>query len=160
MSMAMVFIQPDQVLQAPGRFINCFLEGCAMMMPDIFNRLENLFVVHDSMRLGNPIAGLSEGEPPIETDADEPSASSLPPLPPLEAEPAARETDAVLGKELGERLEAALDTLSAEHRVVIGLFAVDDLGHAEIAEILGIPEGTVWSRLHRARKQLQQRLDR
>jgi RNA polymerase sigma-70 factor (ECF subfamily) len=30
----------------------------------------------------------------------------------------------------------------------------DGLGHGEIAEILGIPEGTVWSRLHQARKAL------
>lgn len=29
-------------------------------------------------------------------------------------------------------------------------------GHAEIAEILGVPEGTVWRRLHDARKALRQ----
>ena len=45
-------------------------------------------------------------------------------------------------------------------RLVLHLFAVKELGQAEIAELLGIPEGTVWSRLHRARKQLQQRLNR
>jgi RNA polymerase sigma-70 factor (ECF subfamily) len=53
------------------------------------------------------------------------------------------------------RLERALDELSAEHRAVLSLFAVDGLGHEQIAEILGVPTGTVWSRLHAARKRLQ-----
>lgn len=48
----------------------------------------------------------------------------------------------------------SLDTLSYDHRIVVALFAVEGLTHAEIAETLGIPEGTVWSRLHKAKKQL------
>jgi RNA polymerase sigma-70 factor (ECF subfamily) len=38
--------------------------------------------------------------------------------------------------------------------VVLSLFALDGLDHAEIAAILGVPAGTVWSRLHLARKRL------
>ncbi len=38
--------------------------------------------------------------------------------------------------------------------LVVALFAVDGLDHAAIAEILGVSTGTVWSRLHRARKAL------
>ncbi len=37
---------------------------------------------------------------------------------------------------------------------VLSLFAVEGLSHAELAEALGIPLGTVWSRLHLARKKL------
>ncbi|HEY5191974.1 MAG TPA: sigma factor-like helix-turn-helix DNA-binding protein, partial [Candidatus Deferrimicrobium sp.] len=37
--------------------------------------------------------------------------------------------------------------LSADHRTVLALFSLDGLSHREIAETLGIPEGTVWSRL-------------
>ena len=44
--------------------------------------------------------------------------------------------------------------LPAEQRLVVALFAVDGLRHTELAEILGIPEGTVWSRLHQGRKAL------
>lgn len=51
-------------------------------------------------------------------------------------------------------LDRAMTTLSLEHRTVLSLFAVDGLSHQEIARILGIPEGTVWSRLHLARKRL------
>lgn len=71
---------------------------------------------------------------------------------------AARGADPVLAAEFATRLDAAMDRLSAEHRVVISLFAVDGLKHAAIAAILGVPEGTVWSRLHLARKRLAQEL--
>jgi RNA polymerase sigma-70 factor (ECF subfamily) len=58
------------------------------------------------------------------------------------------------------RLVAAMARLSAEHRAVLSLFALEGLGHRAIADILGIPEGTVWSRLHAARKRLAAELDR
>jgi RNA polymerase sigma-70 factor (ECF subfamily) len=48
----------------------------------------------------------------------------------------------------------AMAGLSFEHRLVLSLFGVAGLSHGEIAETLGIPEGTVWSRLHHAKKQL------
>ncbi len=51
-------------------------------------------------------------------------------------------------------VQAALDGLPAEQRVVVALFSVDGLSHGEIAVILGVPEGTVWSRLHKGRKAL------
>lgn len=53
-----------------------------------------------------------------------------------------------------ERFRRAFDQLSTEHQVVLSLFAVEGLAHEEIAEILGVPAGTVWSRLHLARKRL------
>jgi RNA polymerase sigma-70 factor (ECF subfamily) len=54
------------------------------------------------------------------------------------------------------KLQDAIAQLSAEHRTVLSLFAVDGLSHRQIAEILDIPEGTVWSRLHKARKRLRE----
>lgn len=57
------------------------------------------------------------------------------------------------------RLARAMEQLSAEHRAVLSLFAVEGLSHAEVAEALGIPLGTVWSRLHLARKKLLAALD-
>ena len=51
-------------------------------------------------------------------------------------------------------VQVALDALPAEQRVVVALFSVDGLSHGEIAAILGVPEGTVWSRLHKGRKAL------
>ena len=56
------------------------------------------------------------------------------------------------------KLLEATATLPLEQRVVLGLAAGQGLPHAEIAAILGIPEGTVGSRLHAARATLKQRL--
>ena len=56
------------------------------------------------------------------------------------------------------RLAEALANLSDDQRAVLSLFAVEGLKHGEIAEALGVPEGTVWSRLHHARKRLQEML--
>ena len=52
----------------------------------------------------------------------------------------------------GEPLEGALATLPAGPRAVLSLFAVDGLSHQEIADILGIAEGAVWTRLQAARR--------
>ncbi len=52
------------------------------------------------------------------------------------------------------RLWSALETLSEAHREVINLRHFQDLSYAEIATILGVPEGTVMSRLYRARHAL------
>jgi RNA polymerase sigma-70 factor, ECF subfamily len=51
-------------------------------------------------------------------------------------------------------LENALKFLEDDHRVVINLHYINDLSVAEIASILSIPEGTVKSRLNRARAKL------
>jgi RNA polymerase sigma-70 factor (ECF subfamily) len=67
---------------------------------------------------------------------------------------------ALVAREEARRVHAALGELSAEHRSVLALFALEGLDHAAIAEILGVPEGTVWSRLHAARARLRELLER
>ena len=62
--------------------------------------------------------------------------------------------DAVAAREDARRLARAMGTLSAEHRAVLSLFAVEGLSHEEIASVLNVPTGTVWSRLHAARKKM------
>jgi RNA polymerase sigma factor (sigma-70 family) len=52
------------------------------------------------------------------------------------------------------RLWAAMERLSEPHREVINLRHFQDLSYGEIAEVLGIAEGTVMSRLFRARSAL------
>jgi RNA polymerase sigma-70 factor (ECF subfamily) len=61
-------------------------------------------------------------------------------------------------KELQHKLNEALQTLSVKHRTVIVLFEIDKLSHQEIAEIMNCSVGTVRSRLHYAKKQLQSEL--
>jgi RNA polymerase sigma-70 factor (ECF subfamily) len=55
-------------------------------------------------------------------------------------------------------LETALSTLSADHQVVVALRYFRDLPIDAIASRLGIPEGTVHSRLHHALKYLHEAL--
>lgn len=52
-------------------------------------------------------------------------------------------------------VRTALAQLSDEHRAVVGLVLVEGLPYKEAAEVLGIPVGTLTSRLARAREALQ-----
>jgi RNA polymerase sigma-70 factor (ECF subfamily) len=61
-------------------------------------------------------------------------------------------------QELAERLRRAMEALPAEQRAVIALYASGDMSYAQIAEALGIPIGTVMSRLYHARRRLQEML--
>lgn len=62
------------------------------------------------------------------------------------------------GKEIGEKLLAAMNDLTPDHRAVIVMRAVEGLSYKDISGILGCSEGTVMSRLHYARKKLQEKL--
>ncbi|MGY6023371.1 RNA polymerase sigma factor [Streptomyces spinosirectus] len=73
---------------------------------------------------------------------------------PLEDRVAAR----VSAEHSRARLAAALAGLPARHRDVLLLIAWGDLDYAEAAQALGVPVGTVRSRLHRARAKLRQAL--
>jgi RNA polymerase sigma-70 factor (ECF subfamily) len=52
----------------------------------------------------------------------------------------------------------ALQALPTIHRVIVQLVDVDGLSYAEAADALGVPRGTVMSRLHRARARIRTRL--
>jgi RNA polymerase sigma-70 factor, ECF subfamily len=60
----------------------------------------------------------------------------------------------VLEEERESAVAAAVANLPEDQRAVLVLRAVEELSYAEIAEALGIPEGTVMSRLSRARSRL------
>ena len=62
--------------------------------------------------------------------------------------------------ELGRQLSAALGRMSETDRAVIVMRDVQGLAYSEIAEVLGVPLGTLKARLHRAREQLRGRLIR
>lgn len=58
------------------------------------------------------------------------------------------------------RVLAAIDRLPPEHRDVVLLVGLNELSYAEAAEVLGIPPGTLMSRLHRARGRLREEMGR
>lgn len=61
---------------------------------------------------------------------------------------------------LEARLERGLAELSADFRLAVVLCDVEGLSYDEISEATGWPTGTVRSRIHRARKQLRDFLER
>lgn len=61
----------------------------------------------------------------------------------------------VLVRELQERLNESLQKLSPKHRTVVILHEIEGLEHAAIAEVTKTSVGTVRSRLHYAKQQLQ-----
>lgn len=61
-------------------------------------------------------------------------------------------------RELGERLRHAIDALPPDQRAVFALYATGEMTYGQIAQLLGIPIGTVMSRLYHARRRLQQML--
>ena len=82
-------------------------------------------------------------------------------VPPEEWERTATSTDpdpedVATGAERRERIRKGLDSLSEHHRAIIIFSDIEGLQYREIAEVLGIPMGTVMSRLHHARKRLRE----
>lgn len=71
-----------------------------------------------------------------------------------DADPAAN----VVSRMAEDDVARALAALPEEFRTVATLYFIDDLSYQEIAEILGVPIGTVRSRLHRGRHMLQKQL--
>ena len=57
-----------------------------------------------------------------------------------------------------DHVEAAIAALPDEYRVVATLYFMQDLSYQEIAEVVGVPVGTIRSRLHRGRRLLQKAL--
>ncbi|WAX77480.1 RNA polymerase sigma factor [Streptomyces sp. KMM 9044] len=64
----------------------------------------------------------------------------------------------VVGEAFDEVVDAALSALPDKHRQVVQLVDIDGLTYAEAAHLLDVPEGTVMSRLHRARRRIRVRL--
>lgn len=60
--------------------------------------------------------------------------------------------------QMDQQLVKALDDLQSEYQTVLILWAIEGMSYKEIAESVGIPIGTVMSRLHRARGKLSEQL--
>lgn len=73
-------------------------------------------------------------------------------------DPAPSPEDAVIVKAERQSVERAMNELAVEHRQVLTLRIIDDLSYEQISEILALPEGTVKSRISRARAALRKKL--
>jgi RNA polymerase sigma-70 factor (ECF subfamily) len=92
-------------------------------------------------------------------DPAEAHALSSPHTPPVQAQidgpdkmMEAAQTEAIMQRAIG--------ALDEEHRLLVILRDVEELSYQEIGEITGLPEGTIKSRLHRARLAIKEELDK
>lgn len=60
--------------------------------------------------------------------------------------------------ELGNAIQQALDSISPKHRMAFVLREFEGMSYKDMAEVMNCSEGTVMSRLHHARKKLQNKL--
>lgn len=98
-------------------------------------------------RKRRPTASLEAGGDGAVTEPADPATQDPPPPAVERAEEAAV-------------LTAALARLSPDHRAVLVLKDIDGLMYEEIAAVVGVPVGTVRSRIHRARLELRGLLER
>jgi RNA polymerase sigma-70 factor (ECF subfamily) len=91
------------------------------------------------------------GRDPVEIDSDRVDLEAP-------ADPAHTPEEQLLRDTLEPDLQAALDALPEAFREAVWLRDVEEFSYAEIAEMLGIPVGTVMSRLSRGRRMLYSRL--
>ena len=68
-------------------------------------------------------------------------------------------TESAIRQERVDQVRAALARLCDEHRAVLVLRELQGHAYETVAEILGVPVGTVRSRLHRARAEMRRQLD-
>ena len=66
--------------------------------------------------------------------------------------------DTALGGELSAHVQDALQKLSPALRMPVVLYDIEGLSYGEIAKVLSVAEGTVKSRIHRARRALREEL--
>ncbi|MEO0479576.1 MAG: sigma-70 family RNA polymerase sigma factor [Planctomycetota bacterium] len=75
-----------------------------------------------------------------------------------EDESMAQPREELENSELGQKIEEALSGLGADQRLAFVLREYEGLDYGSIAQVMGVSEGTVKSRLHRAKEALRTRL--
>jgi len=78
---------------------------------------------------------------------------------PLDASETNRPGHALEQAEQERRIQKALNRLSPEHRTVLVMKDMEGQKYETMADVLGVPIGTILSRLHRARLELRQILE-
>jgi RNA polymerase sigma-70 factor (ECF subfamily) len=128
------------------RFFHQFTEGTncrAWLLTILYNNFRN------SYRRGTreqPAASSEEFDREVETRSLQSDQSRINP------------EDLLGNRLLGHRIEAALETLPADFREALLLVDVQELNYLEVAGVLGVPLGTIKSRVSRARALMREAL--
>src|SRR5262245_32461011 len=128
-------------------------KGDASFYTWVYRIAVNLCIDHQRRESKLPLATLEPRSADRVGDRAEDPLAGLPDAT-EQGDPFQRTRDA----EIAQGLALAIAELTPEHRAVILLRDVDGLSYEEISQVLEVPKGTVMSRLHYARRQLQERL--
>jgi RNA polymerase sigma-70 factor (ECF subfamily) len=93
------------------------------------------------------------GRDPVDVDSDQVELAAS-------VDPAATPEQQMIRDAMGPDLQDALDALPEAFREAVWLRDVEEFPYAEIAEMLGVPVGTVMSRISRGRRMLYERMAR
>lgn len=116
----------------------------------IFRIVTRLFL--DLMRNRRRRVQAVSYDAPVRTDSDESLSYEIP------DQKSSADSRMMTGA-VSEDLETALNRLKPEQRLLVMLADVEGMPYQEIADMIGVPVGTVRSRLHRAHKQLRTHLE-
>ena len=157
-------LDAGELFRDHGRFVANFLWKLGVSAQDIDDLVQEVFVVAHKRggfveREARPTTWLAEiavrvastrrrtlGRAPRRVDMEDASE-----LPANHASP----SDAAEASQGLNRVQRALDSMDMNHRAVFILYELEGESCEQIAETLGVPVGTVFSRLHTARKNFQ-----
>jgi RNA polymerase sigma-70 factor, ECF subfamily len=143
--------KPEDALDlSQDAFVNAFrhikrFDSSKTFFPWFYSILKNLCMNH-----------LNRVRRRKEESIDEMSEEGVVPIPVETVNP----EQSVVRKDLGEKIGRALQSLRPKEREIIILQHLQDYSYQQIADLLGIPIGTVMSRLYSARRALRRELER
>ena len=162
-------IDAEELYRAHARYVAAFLGRLGARPPDMEDLLQEVFLVAHKRGgfvpgAARPTTWLCEIALRVWSNArrkrgsrrDGPDDAALA----RAASPASSPEDVADARGALGRVAHCLDALGDEHRAVFVLFELDGVPTPEIAATLGVPVGTVHSRLHEARKQFRARWER
>ncbi len=133
-------------------FVKCYLYKSKLKQTERFEPWLYQILVRTAWRLERKKKGRAEisYEGILENEEEKKSAEHI-----REDKKADEPLESVLEAETAKEIQAALSNLDIKYRTVILLYYYNELSTREIAHITGAMEGTVKSRLHKARKLLK-----
>ena len=112
---------------------------------------------HSKNRIKHLARRPTEGVDP--EDVSQVRLSSDRPAPPVQAQIDAPDK-LMEAAEMEAHVQRAIEALDEDQRLLVVLRDVEEMSYQEIGEITGLPEGTIKSRLHRARTAIKEELDK
>ena len=127
-------------------------EGNASVYTWLYRIVMNVAIDHTRKHGRSKTVDYDDAVAHLETEAPADAAALIPQL--VRGNPAKE----MSRREIREKIDAALEQLSANHRTVLVLREVDGLSYEEMAKVMKCSKGTIMSRLFHARKNMQKLL--